>query len=93
MALQSNLYQRRMAYTPDTSTPLSRAQINHRADYQYFSLSTLWEQIKEDWVAHGYDWTKPGFRAVFAHRFGVWRMGIQIKLLRSPLSLLYRMMG
>lgn len=81
-----------MAYTPDTSTPLSRAQIDHRADYQYFSLSTLWEQIKEDWVAHGYDWTKPGFRAVFAHRFGVWRMGIQIKFLRAPLSLLYRLM-
>lgn len=50
----------------------------------------LFEQIKEDWNAHGRDWTKPGFRAVAVHRFGVWRMTIQPKLLRAPLSILYR---
>ena len=52
----------------------------------------LWEQIKEDWIAHGRDWTKPGFRAVAVHRFGVWRMSIEPKLLRAPLSILYRSM-
>ncbi len=56
------------------------------------NLLTLWEQIREDWLAHGCDWTKPGFRAVAVHRFGVWRMGIQPKLLRAPFSLLYRML-
>jgi serine O-acetyltransferase len=50
----------------------------------------LWQQIKEDWDAHGRDWTKPGFRAVAVQRFGVWRMMIQPKLLRAPLSILYR---
>jgi len=50
----------------------------------------LWEQIKEDWIAHGRDWTKPGFRAVAVQRFGVWRMTIQPKLLRAPFSILYR---
>ena len=50
----------------------------------------LWQQIKEDWEAHGRDWTKPGFRAVAVQRFGVWRMTIQAKLLRAPLSILYR---
>lgn len=53
------------------------------------SLSDLWQQIREDWQAHGSDWTKPGFRAVAVHRFGVWRMQIKSKLLRAPLSLLY----
>lgn len=53
---------------------------------------SLWEQLKEDWIAHGRDWTRPGFRAVAVHRFGVWRMKIKPKLLRSPLSLLYNMM-
>ncbi|MEA5573932.1 serine O-acetyltransferase [Calothrix sp. UHCC 0171] len=53
---------------------------------------TLWQQIKEDWIAHGCDWTKPGFRAVAVYRFGVWRMQVQPKLLRSPLSILYRML-
>lgn len=49
-------------------------------------------QIKEDWKAHGCDWTLPGFRAVIVHRFGVWRMKVQPKLLRAPLSILYRML-
>lgn len=52
----------------------------------------LWAQIHEDWVAHGRDWTKPGFRAVAAHRFGVWRMQVQPKALRAPLSVLYKAM-
>jgi serine O-acetyltransferase len=50
----------------------------------------LWEQIKEDWIAHKCDWTKPGFRAVAVQRFGVWRMNIQPKLLRATFSILYR---
>lgn len=52
----------------------------------------LWQQIREDWEAHGRDWTKPGFRAIVVHRFGVWRMTIEPKLLRAPLSILYRML-
>lgn len=55
------------------------------------SLS-LWQQIQEDWEAHGRDWTKPGFRAVAIQRFGVWRMTLQPKLLRAPFSLFYRML-
>lgn len=51
------------------------------------SLLALW---REDWNAHGRDWTRPGFRAVAVHRFGVWRTGVRPKLLRAPLSLLYR---
>lgn len=52
--------------------------------------SGLWAQIAADWRAHGRDWTRPGFRAVAVHRFGVWRMGVRPKLLRAPLSLAYR---
>ena len=50
----------------------------------------LWAQIKEDWIAHDRDWTRPGFRAVAVYRFGVWRMTVRPRLLRLPLSLLYR---
>lgn len=46
--------------------------------------------IAEDWLAHGRDWTKPGFRAVAICRFGQWRMSIRPKLLRAPFSILYR---
>jgi len=50
----------------------------------------LWQQIKEDWIAHGRDWTRPGFRAIAIQRFGVWRMKIESKILRAPFSILYR---
>jgi serine O-acetyltransferase len=53
-------------------------------------MMPLLRQLKEDWIAHGRDWTKPGFRAVAVHRFGNWRMTVRPKLLRAPLSLLYR---
>ncbi|MFM6454385.1 MAG: hypothetical protein ACKPH7_21570 [Planktothrix sp.] len=49
----------------------------------------LWEQIKEDWITHGRDWTKPGFQAVVVQRFGVWRMQIKSLIVRAPFSFLY----
>lgn len=55
-------------------------------------LSEMISQIREDWKAHGRDWTLPGFRAVAVHRFGNWRMGIGPKLVRAPFSVLYRVM-
>lgn len=51
---------------------------------------SLWSEIADDWRANGRDWTRPGFRALAVHRFGVWRMGVRPKLLRAPLSLVYR---
>jgi serine O-acetyltransferase len=51
----------------------------------------LFALIKEDYVAHKRDWTRPGFRSLAAHRFGNWRMGIP-QPLRAPLSILYRWM-
>ncbi len=54
------------------------------------SSLNLFQQIHEDWIAHGKDWTKPGFRAVAVQRFGVWRMSVKPKILRVPLSVLYR---
>ncbi len=53
-------------------------------------MSGLWATIGEDYAAHGRDWTRPGFRAVAVYRFGVWRMGVRSKLLRAPLSVVYR---
>lgn len=53
-------------------------------------FSNLCAQIAEDYDAHGREWTKPGFRSVAVHRFGVWRMTIRNKILRAPISMLYR---
>lgn len=50
-------------------------------------LATL---ILEDWRAHGRDWTRPGFRALAVHRFGVWRANLSHRFVRLPLALVYR---
>jgi serine O-acetyltransferase len=52
----------------------------------------LLAQWAEDLAAHGRDWTRPGFRAVAAHRFASWRNRFRLKLVRAPLSLIYRAM-
>ncbi len=56
------------------------------------SFSALLQIIKEDWQAHGRDWTRPGFRALAFYRFGGWRMQIRSKWLRAPFSILYRLL-
>ncbi len=51
---------------------------------------SLMSQVRSDWISHEKDWTRPGFRALAFYRFGVWRMSVGNKLLRAPLSVLYR---
>ena len=46
--------------------------------------------VREDWLANGSDSTRPGFRTLAVYRFGVWRMGVRSRVLRWPLSALYR---
>ena len=53
------------------------------------SARALCQLLREDYIAHGRDWTRPGFRAVAVHRFGNWRMTLRSRLLRAPLGLLY----
>jgi serine O-acetyltransferase len=53
---------------------------------------TFWQLVCEDYRVHGRDWTKPGFRAMFMYRFGAWRMRIRSRVVRAPLSVLYRLM-
>ncbi|MEA5500030.1 MAG: serine O-acetyltransferase [Limnoraphis robusta] len=60
------------------------------ADYTSPENIGLWQQIREDWMVHQRDWTRPGFRAVAVARFGQWRMTVKSKLLRAPLTILYR---
>lgn len=54
------------------------------------SFRELRAQIREDWRANGSDSTRAGFRTLAVYRFGVWRMSVRSKLLRWPLSVLYR---
>ena len=46
--------------------------------------------IKEDLQTHDSLLFEQGFWALAVHRFGNWRMGLRWKLLRAPMSVLYR---
>ncbi len=81
-----------IVFFPGNLASFQQPELAENSQMEEVSDLGLWEQIKEDWIAHKSDWTKPGFRAVAVHRFGVWRMKIQPKLLRAPFSILYRAM-
>ncbi len=53
---------------------------------------SLWTLLREDFKAHGGDWTRPGFQAIAVYRLGVWRMKVSPRPLRMPLSFAYRAM-
>lgn len=53
----------------------------------------FWALVAEDFHTHERDMFSQGFWALFWHRFGNWRMGVRPKLLRAPLSLLYKGMA
>jgi serine O-acetyltransferase len=52
----------------------------------------FWTLVREDLAIHDGDLLSQGFWALFWHRFGNWRMSVKPKLLRAPLSLIYRIM-
>jgi serine O-acetyltransferase len=58
--------------------------------YKY--LINLRQQIREDWIVNGRDWTQPGFRAVAVHRFGVWLKTVRPHLVRMILHRCYLIM-
>lgn len=65
--------------------PLPKGEYNaNPSDISFIAL------IKEDFQTHGRDWFSQGFWAVFCHRFGNWRMSVRSKILRVPLTILYR---
>jgi serine acetyltransferase len=53
---------------------------------------TLWEQIREDWTAHGRDWTRPGFRAVALNRLGKLQRDSPHRAVRRFVRVVYRVL-
>lgn len=53
---------------------------------------TFWALLKEDFITHERDFFSQGLFALFVHRLGNWRMGIKTKILRLPMTILYRVL-
>lgn len=52
---------------------------------------SFWSLVAEDLATHEGDAFAQGFWTLFWHRFGNWRMGLRSRVLRGPLTVLYRM--
>ena len=52
----------------------------------------FWALVAEDFRTHDSLWLAQGFWTLFWHRFGNWRMSVRPRLLRTPLTLIYRIM-
>ena len=52
----------------------------------------FWALVAEDFRTHESHFGSQGFWALFWHRFGNWRMSLRWKVLRAPMSAVYRIM-
>ena len=52
----------------------------------------FWALVAEDLRSNDGDLLSQGFWILFWHRFGNWRMSVRPKLLRAPLTVIYRIM-
>jgi serine O-acetyltransferase len=54
---------------------------------------SFWSLVHEDYRTNDSDIFSQGFWMLFIHRFGNWRMGVRTKLLRAPLTFIYRFLN
>ncbi len=52
----------------------------------------MFPNIRQDWQAHDRVWSRHGFWVLVVYRFGRWRYGVRSRLLRAPLSFLYKLL-
>jgi len=52
----------------------------------------MFENICNDFRAHGRDWGAQGFWVMIVYRFGRWRYGVRPMLLRKFFSLVYKIL-
>lgn len=52
----------------------------------------FWSLVREDFITHDRQFFAQGFWALFWHRFGNLRMSVKPRIIRMPLSLLYKIM-
>ena len=52
----------------------------------------MFENIREDWLAHDCVWSRHGFWALVVYRFGRWRYTIRTRWIRAPFSFMYKLL-
>jgi len=80
------------AQGPVISRPAERLPLPNGERNENPPELSFWALVAEDYATHERKLLEPGFWAVALHRFGNWRMGVRPKLLRAPLTALYRLL-
>ena len=52
----------------------------------------MFSNICHDLDVYGGDWSSQGFWAMLVYRFGRWRYGFKMAVIRKPLSLVYKLL-
>ncbi len=52
----------------------------------------MFDNIREDWLAHDCVWSRHGFWVMVIYRFGRWRYTLQPRTIRAPFSFLYKLL-
>ena len=52
----------------------------------------VFSNIRDDFAVYGGDWGCQGFWVMLVYRFGRWRYGFRMAVVRKPLSLLYKIL-
>ena len=53
---------------------------------------SMFENLREDWITHERDPWRQGLWVMVVYRFGRWRYGFKHRIVRAPLSLLYKVL-
>ncbi|MGY6634646.1 MAG: AMP-binding protein [Alkalilacustris sp.] len=54
---------------------------------------SFWALVREDFCTNDSSLVHQGFLMLLVHRFGNWRMGVRSRILRAPLTVLYRVLN
>lgn len=52
----------------------------------------MFNNLRQDWKTYDRDWQRQGMWVMVIYRFGRWRYGVKPRLLRLPLSFIYKLL-
>ena len=52
----------------------------------------MFDNLREDWKTYDRDWQRQGLWVMIVYRFGRWRYRVQPRVLRVPLSFIYKLL-
>jgi serine O-acetyltransferase len=58
----------------------------------FLESCSVFENLREDWATHEHDISRPGLWVMVVYRFGRWRYRFRHRVVRAPLSFVYKVL-